>query len=210
MFFVVRSNGSFNFPLGLIKYIVVVIFAGSQLAKLKSLKRKNIIPPTGRKYVKVMFFEQTLKLSSNLHNCFAYCHFNNTFESNLSFSERTNSPPPPPPPPPLYRSNFCGPTISQDMLQSGFVECLNFRLIHGVCIAYTGCLVYMWMWHRTKGCLSFVQPLWCRDAVCCQIISTLTVARPGWWTSNEVSGSSLSTPVSGCITCCLPFVCDQD
>ena len=93
--------------------------------------------------------------------------------------------------------------MPQDILQSGSVECINFRLIHGICTVYT---VYMtmWMWHRTKGCLSLAQPLWHQDAVCCQIIATLTVARSGWWTSNEVSGSSLPTPIFGCITC---YIC---
>ena len=44
----------------------------------------------------------------------------------------------------------------------------------------------------------------------CQSISTLTVARLGWVTLYEVSGSSLPTSVSGCITSFPPLICMRD
>ena len=43
MFFVVRSNDSFNFPLGLIKYIVIVIYWGflSDIVAVRGLMTGN-------------------------------------------------------------------------------------------------------------------------------------------------------------------------
>ena len=47
--------------------------------------------------------------------------------------------------------------------------------------------------------------------VSCQNKSALTdTSRPGWATLYKVSGSSLSTSVSSCITGFLPFICMQD
>ena len=44
----------------------------------------------------------------------------------------------------------------------------------------------------------------------CQNVSTMTAARPGWVTSNKVSGSSLFMSVSDCITTFPPFICMQN
>ena len=44
----------------------------------------------------------------------------------------------------------------------------------------------------------------------CQKLCTLTAARPGWVTSNEISGNSLPSSASSCITSSLPFICLRD
>ena len=54
-------------------------------------------------------------------------------------------------------------------------------------------------------------PLWCRGVeVSGQNKWTLTDARPGWVTLSEVSGSSLPTLISSCISCFQLLICMQE
>ena len=95
------------------------------------------------------------------------------------------------------------------LAQNKLLLCNCSNPMRYICKKVQICKTYF-VFTKVLSSLTLTQSLWCQGVKLVVRTSTLTAARPGWATSNEVSGSSPPTSVSGCITSFLYFICMQD